>query len=123
MRTIHVWPRRLKEFLLTHPLYKSPPSVQNLDAGRINRDRKDLPEGANVPESHALYALGQMRLKIEFAEACGIEPEKPFSDNPAIKSAFGRQVAHVAFRPGLDRIRNVLAEKTRAAVVQKLPED
>ena len=24
MRTIHVWPRRLKEFLLTHPLYKSP---------------------------------------------------------------------------------------------------
>ena len=24
MRTIHVWPRRLEEFLLTHPLYKSP---------------------------------------------------------------------------------------------------
>ena len=24
MLTIHVWPRRLKEFLLTHPLYKSP---------------------------------------------------------------------------------------------------
>ncbi len=27
MLTIHVWPRRLKEFLLTHPLYKSPPST------------------------------------------------------------------------------------------------
>lgn len=25
MLTIHVWPKRLKEFLLTHPLYKSPP--------------------------------------------------------------------------------------------------
>lgn len=25
MLTISVWPRRLKEFLLTHPLYKSPP--------------------------------------------------------------------------------------------------
>ena len=24
MLTISVWPRRLKEFLLTHPLYKSP---------------------------------------------------------------------------------------------------
>ena len=24
MLTIHVWPRWLKEFLLTHPLYKSP---------------------------------------------------------------------------------------------------
>ena len=27
MLTIHVWPRRLKEFLLTHPLYKSPTST------------------------------------------------------------------------------------------------
>ena len=25
MLTIHVWPKWLKEFLLTHPLYKSPP--------------------------------------------------------------------------------------------------
>jgi hypothetical protein len=24
MLTIHVWPKRLKEFLLTHSLYKSP---------------------------------------------------------------------------------------------------
>ena len=27
MLTIHVWPRRLKEFLLTHPLYKSPYAI------------------------------------------------------------------------------------------------
>ena len=27
MLTISVWPRRLKEFLLTHPLYKSPDFV------------------------------------------------------------------------------------------------
>ena len=26
MLTISVWPRRLKEFLLAHPLYKSPPT-------------------------------------------------------------------------------------------------
>jgi len=33
MLTIHVWPKRLKEFLLTHPLYKSPqnPSYDMLD--------------------------------------------------------------------------------------------
>ena len=38
MLTIHVLPRRLKEFLLTHPLYKSPISVavNNLKAeGKI----------------------------------------------------------------------------------------
>jgi hypothetical protein len=29
MLTIHVWPKQLKEFLLTHPLYKSP-SMENL---------------------------------------------------------------------------------------------
>ena len=28
MLTIHVWPKRLKEFLLTHPLYKSPSDLQ-----------------------------------------------------------------------------------------------
>ena len=27
MLTISVWPRRLKEFLLTHPLYKSPSAL------------------------------------------------------------------------------------------------
>ena len=28
MLTIHVWPKRLKEFLLTHPLYKSPAEMK-----------------------------------------------------------------------------------------------
>ena len=27
MLTIHVWPKRLKEFLLTHSLYKSPVGI------------------------------------------------------------------------------------------------
>ena len=30
MLTIHVWPRRLKEFLLTHPLYKSPQAQRSI---------------------------------------------------------------------------------------------
>jgi len=33
MLTIHVWPKRLKQFLLTHPLYKSPTE----DAARCRR--------------------------------------------------------------------------------------
>lgn len=33
MHTIHVWPRLLEEFLLTHPLYKSPKSHLHGDAG------------------------------------------------------------------------------------------
>lgn len=34
MLTISVWPRRLKEFLLTHPLYKSPDSFGSLRVSR-----------------------------------------------------------------------------------------
>ena len=30
MLTIHVWPKWLKEFLLTHPLYKSPKKTSSL---------------------------------------------------------------------------------------------
>ena len=30
MLTIHVWPKWVKEFLLTHPLYKSPPQKRNV---------------------------------------------------------------------------------------------
>ena len=32
MLTIHVWPKRLKEFLLTHPLYKSPVKINQIAA-------------------------------------------------------------------------------------------
>ena len=35
MLTIHVWPKRLKEFLLTHPLYKSPAGCRDFDAYQI----------------------------------------------------------------------------------------
>jgi hypothetical protein len=34
MLTIHVWPKRLKEFLLTHPLYKSPIFFQRYTSER-----------------------------------------------------------------------------------------
>ena len=34
MLTIHVWPKRLKEFLLTHPLYKSPEKSQRVCRGK-----------------------------------------------------------------------------------------
>ena len=39
MLTIHVWPKRLKEFLLTHPLYKSP-RAKNKKAIRKNHFSK-----------------------------------------------------------------------------------
>ena len=32
MLTIHVWPRWVKEFLLTHPLYKSPDEISQTEA-------------------------------------------------------------------------------------------
>ena len=41
MLTIHVWPKRLKEFLLTHTLYKSP-AVQ-VQAGRASKSQDPRP--------------------------------------------------------------------------------
>ena len=51
MLTIHVWPRWVKEFLLTHPLYKSPVISQCAHADKqpmANRYRKDHPERKNA---------------------------------------------------------------------------
>jgi len=44
MLTISVWPRRLKEFLLTHPLYKSPWAVTK-KALRRHGDRVQTVKG------------------------------------------------------------------------------
>ena len=41
MLTISVWPRRLKEFLLTHSLYKSPRRFTYSWAGRDHREDGD----------------------------------------------------------------------------------
>ena len=38
MLTIHVWPRWVKEFLLTHPLYKSPYEPASLGSGLLRID-------------------------------------------------------------------------------------
>ena len=42
MLTIHVWPKRLKEFLLTHPLYKSPErwSCTNGNIYRVSKEER-----------------------------------------------------------------------------------
>ena len=42
MLTIHVLPRRLKEFLLTHPLYKSPVGPRELLLGLVAQVRASL---------------------------------------------------------------------------------
>ena len=47
MLTIHVWPRRLKEFLLTHPLYKSPHPLK-LGGGLTLWARNSLYAGAET---------------------------------------------------------------------------
>ena len=46
MLTISIWPRRLKEFLLTHPLYKSP--------DRPSRKEDFLPVEQKVSAHHVL---------------------------------------------------------------------
>ena len=46
MLTISVWPRRLKEFLLTHPLYKSPCADKLLNEAVDRLPRLDRPDPA-----------------------------------------------------------------------------
>ena len=45
MLTIHVWPKRLKEFLPTHPLYKSPspssiPAIDEAEKASVSTSRR-----------------------------------------------------------------------------------
>ena len=45
MLTISAWPRRLKEFLLTHPLYKSPMKCENeswVQFRELHRNQKPI---------------------------------------------------------------------------------
>ena len=58
MLTIHVWPRWVKEFLLTHPLYKSP---QDFWSFTIFHFRSAAPavhcgRGASIPASGIILA-------------------------------------------------------------------
>ena len=50
MLTIHVWPKWLKRFLLTHPLYKSPPCGQFSCPHLPDSGRDSWPE-STCPES------------------------------------------------------------------------
>ena len=51
MLTIHVWPRRLKEFLLTHPLYKSPSKPPRLPPAADRTGRAPRP---SVPRAYLI---------------------------------------------------------------------
>ena len=53
MLTISVWPRRLKEFLLTHPLYKSPAATDSLSVGRCTAS--SAPRSIFRPCAHAPF--------------------------------------------------------------------
>ena len=51
MLTIHVWPKWVKEFLLTHPLYKSPTFLSDLvTAVRRRRSIVTHPRISRTPD-------------------------------------------------------------------------
>lgn len=61
MLTIHVWPKWLKEFLLTHPLYKSPEestfctfSAQQHDTYTLQKARRIWNHGAMCALKYAM---------------------------------------------------------------------
>lgn len=66
MRTIHVCPRRLKEFLPTHPLYKSPPSLATT---RMRREDMHL-DNAREFHSKSTVAVPEVRAALHDLGAC-----------------------------------------------------
>ena len=74
MLTIHVWPKRLKEFLLTHPLYKSgdlPPSSRVTTASSPSSCMRKVP--------HRILKMGYLRKIADFPtknhNAIGVSPQ------------------------------------------------
>ena len=63
MLTISVWPRRLKEFLLTHPLYKSPRQFHHGTHGNARSGgteavgERDLRDPSTAPSNMRLRNL------------------------------------------------------------------
>ena len=60
MLTIHVWPKRLKEFLLTHPLYKSPTAARGETPAKGGKPSAAGCRQASLGES-AAFGFGQLR--------------------------------------------------------------
>ena len=86
MLTIHVWPKRLKEFLLTHPLYKSP-FFSFTPISRLARPspppraaRQDLPVLLK-PANHTLAFRRGISAESSFVNAKHFQP-RSFSDAP-----------------------------------------
>ena len=69
MLTIHVWPKWLKEFLLTHPLYKSPPFRRHETVGYPSRQIMDL-ESLDSAASATPPLQLRNRLHGLFVEGC-----------------------------------------------------
>ena len=67
MLTIHVWPRRLKEFLLTHPLYKSPSFGVFIDCSVDRRPRSINTINKNINTVHNIVDIVD-RLSIPFID-------------------------------------------------------
>ena len=59
MLTIHVWPKRLKEFLLTHPLYKSPLRFDQRETiARVYNANLRLPPARRKSQNQLAKELG-----------------------------------------------------------------
>ena len=93
MLTIHVLPKRLKEFLLTHPLYKSP--------------KTQIPHRAENPmrNHYTMYICSEQIYVIE-----KLPPRRWTADDIAVH-ADGDLIRQLAFRGQVSR--NVLVIRSR----------
>ena len=121
MLTIHVWPKRLKAFLLTHPLYKSP-SGHYTASSKWNRlfayftsenPYRPIKPGIRLISGVKNWGYSKVSRKPVFQGPAGVlsnrnmvdyaavqsdecpnrtaRPERPFPDGPAAARLFGVQ--------------------------------
>ena len=73
-----------------------------------------------MTQPHRIPTGWQVRFYVKLAESRRIKSEQPLDEYTAIKGAFSGQMAPTAFRPRLDGIRHVFAQKARPGVREKL---
>jgi hypothetical protein len=84
----------------------------NLLAFPVNFYIENLTEAVYLSQRHLIPAFRQTGCKVERAQTGGTNTKYPFGKDAGIQSALCGEMLLAAFRPRLNRIRNMLAEQT-----------
>ena len=120
MLTIHAWPRRLREFLLTHPLYKSPKKNCG-EKGRCRADgkpSKNLMPIRKIFDGHQIYFRPPSEFRLmgiprqSSLRCCGFSHAAPLSSQRVINFEI-RKYFSLFFNSEVRKRRAGLCERLR----------